>query len=395
MADNECLHRKRSKTDDVIVCTECGLVLSQDSLVEGVLKDDEDRNRLWAELGHTQRVHLKSVSYNSLALHNLVKSICTLLSIPSSVGERTITLLDRAIADKVVNRGRAGRRAAVALLYLLGRGSGTLPVSISDISQAIGESTVDLFSAISLMRPYTMQILGNNANVSHDPALFLERQLGSLSNVCNVENTSLVLSVANDLCKLAEDHSLVEGRKCEAISMAALILSFEILNLLQCKSAELKLLIKTSCDAVGVAHDTTTQRINELKDALIEDAKRNPLLQESTSHFKRTKIAIVALDVLKHRRYTMPGGKAPPSFKKSTERAKGRADQIQMAKQRLSLAIEHGGESKNVMIEDIIIERLLLHNVSEEQIEAATSLKQLFSLEADVFIAGVSDDESI
>lgn len=379
-----CLHSKRSKINDSIVCTECGLVLSQDALVEAVINDESDKSHLWAELSHSQRILIEPIRRDMIPLKNLVDAICSKFNIPLTLCDQTMRILDELIKGKTVNRGRSGRRAAIAVLYILARGMNSLPISISELSLSIGETTEEMASMLSMVRPAIRSVLGRDLQVSSEPILFLEKLMSNMDNLLDFgseEDKRSVVKLSEQICGFTRQELLSSGRKPEALAMACLIVAFEGLQAIPLgKNTQREI-----CEATGVSFDTVQLRVNEVKDALLRESTSAPFLDVSVKLTRRN-VYLVVPRLCVHLQHSEDANTTnvslPPSFRRNQECLATRKVQIQMAKDRLADKINGSGAT----IDDIIIERLLLHNISENRIENASTLNQLMVLEDELFV---------
>lgn len=391
-----CSHRKRVKTEDVIVCTECGVVIEQDALIESVINEREDRDHLWTELSHTQRVMIQTPDYSNKVLHELIRSICARFALPTSICERSIELVNKIVASKLVNRGRTGRRAAASVIYLLSRSTEQkYPLLLSDLAALLGELPSVLFSSVSQVKPFVLRVFPNLQNSPFDPSLYVERQVNSIYAAIssNIDRRQLTLA-SHELCNISQEHSLVEGRKGEAICLAAIIVSLESEGMFMGqKPRDLKAKMKQICKIAEISDDTVFLRINELKDALIKEAQSVPLLRDQQELLKKDKIACSINDIIRHRQYTgATVHTAPPAFVASSERRQDRLQQISKAQTRIDKPPAEG-YLENLSIEDLIVERLLLRGIQEERIIQATTAKSLYALESEVFFEDLEDSD--
>lgn len=368
-----------------MVCAECGIVIEVDALVDATLDDasSESRSRLWPELGSTQRIPLQSPAPHNRIIHEFVRSIGSHFSLPTNVAEQAIELIDQALQERLINRGRAGRRAAAAAVYLLCRSKATTSsITLSDVASLLGERPSDFYPSLELMRPLVLKLTGSLP--PHDPSNFLERIIHRLD--IEEDHRRKVLSLASRLCEFAEDCALVEGRRAEALAVAITILSMETKFLVAKKPKDYRAFIKRACAACDQSVDTVTLRLNELKDALCEEAGRLPLLAEAASRATRSNVGALVEDILRQRELAaLRMTKTPIAFVRSEQLTEKRKRQIRDARERIASGVV-SQKGRALDMEDLVIERLLLHRLPEERIEATTSLAQLYSLEEELFL---------
>lgn len=386
-----CTHRKRVKADDSIVCAACGIVLEVDALVDNTLEDSlEDRNRLWLELSTSRRVPLQSPVANTRILHDLVRSICSHFSISSGTAGQANELVERALQEKIINRGRVGRRAAAAAVYLLCRSNATTSaITISDLAGLMGERPTDLFQSLTVMRPLVLQMI--HGIPTQDPSSFLERIIQRLA--IDESHRRDVLQMSLQLCDFADDCALSAGRKAEALAVAIVLLSMESLLLITKKTRDYRRFMRQACVVCEQSLDTVTLRLNELRDALCEEVQHHPLLADVADNVNRSNIGALGGDILRYRALEdTPSTRRPIAFTRSEQIAERRKQQIREALERID---DGHSERKDTApsIEDLVIERLLLHHVPAYRIEAASSLPQLYSIEEELFLDTRLDDQ--
>lgn len=416
MSGTDCSHRKRAKaTDGSISCTECGtIVIEASGLIpgaeDGLYEGSEEGKYL--DLRHTQRPILSPLSLPVRQLHELVRGLCRALGLSSSLAERAIILLDVALERRLINRGETGRRAAGALIYWLARGTQSgkgdappLPLTVREVAALLGVSQTEMAPSLEVTKGLVEKTYEVKIMPAVDPALYVEK----LASVLGLWGETTVMRKAMVLCNLCQEKfSLTAGRKPEAIAMACLLIS----GLSTIESAEEPLVVgrpvswrqhvRVLSERVGLASDTVILRCNEIRDALVQEARQLPFGVPEKVKLGRDTVDGLLDDILRHCRLkgdSSEDNKAnPPAYEESVIRRRMREEQVQRALKRLFPSEGSNPTPTALTFEEVLIERLLLHNVPREHIEQATSLHQLLSLEEGYTINEddvASDDEEI
>lgn len=385
----------------MVVCADCGVVLEADPLVDNTIAEADDRRRLWTELSSSQLVVLTDDAHHrNRILHELIRALAAKFALPETIPLQAIHLVDEAVRSQLVNRGRTGRRAVAILLYLLCRvGEAPVPLTLSRIAGLCGENPTDLFPLLPPLQALMRQVRGSLPNHPRNdhPSLHLEPLLSRLG-LAPEASIQALLPLATGLAQFCEERSLVEGRKVEAIALACIIVAAEAIGVVvPLKPRTQKEFIQHCCQTVDLKSPTVTQRIDEIKEALLQEAQANPLLAESIGcKFKKSSISLLASDILRHRALgaspTSPS--VPIAFATSQAKTAARSAQIQRALARIAHPEAVSPEElARLEIDDLIIERLLLHNISPDRIGEASNTGHLCSLEDSIALEWDSDDE--
>lgn len=388
----ECTHQRRGRTEGFVVCVGCGQVLENDALVADAIDNEDDKSRRWHDLRQTRRVTAQPSPFASKILHELAHSICARFSLPPTLAEQTIAVVDQAVLQKLTNRGRAGRRALAATLYLLakhdGRTNSAAPLAITDLALLIGDEPHELFRSLSLMKPLALSVLGTGPSNPHDPLLFAERFLAeSILPAFGHVDQKKAIDRTCGLVRLSHSASLAEGRRVRPLAMACLLVAVEAEIFATVKPNDFRSKCRLACAHSGLSVSTVMLRVAELKKTLADlGAQAVPLVDGET--IEKTRVAGLLDDILRFGEMHGGAPARPPAFEKSIEMANRRTEQVERAKERLAAREPAVGQ---LTIEDLVIERLMLHGISVEKIVAATSTKQLFSIEEGLFVSDLSD----
>lgn len=394
MSVEGCLHRKRAKAaDGSISCVQCGtVVIESHGLLDGVeesLGEDADSTR-YLDLRHTRRLPLAPLSAPVRQLHELARALCHSLGLSSSLAERAIALVNVALERRLVNRGEMGKRAVGAAIYWLargmqahGEGDRPLPLTVRELASLLGVSQPDMASSLELTKGLVEETYGVQIAPMVDPSLYVEKLASALEH-----GGGAVARKAEALCNLCQERfSLTAGRRPEAIAMACLLIAGggkmgSPGEGSSRRPGSWRQRAKVLCELVGLAPDTVIVRCNEIRDALVDEARRLPFGVPGGTRLKRETVDVLLDDILRHHQLDRDGRKAaPPSYEESAAKRRLRGEQVERALIRLRAPNAGCGAPATLTLEDVLIERLLLHQVSRDHIEQTTSLSQLLALE--------------
>ncbi len=471
-----CGHAKRTRTQDVIVCAACGRVLGEDALL-----DSDHRPEQWLDLRHTQRIRWEegtpvpsssgrgaSRTYQQARLlRETASAICAHFGISPVFALQALALADGAVAERVVNRGRSGRRLVAAAICVLCRrtgGQAAIPIAICDVALFIGEAPHDLLPLVTFCHT-RLDSAGPSAEEGaaapphwHDPAIYVERYYaehveGRLPALMEAllhpgqrlgaeEGAGLrarLLNRALALLHIGDEHGLREGRRPQALAMAAIILCLECELALPSMRAPQKRLFKSfvkdiACES-AIQLSTINTRSSEMRQALcllaasLLPAAAAPEEAQGPAQIVSSLDEIITFHQLKSQldrkireagdgglpaerapeaslfpapaasmltasaaslltaSATQPTaaiaqsqGPHPPSFRRSLEGRARREAQLQRAQRHIDGAPPVGEDDAS--IEDVVIQRLLLFPaVPREAILSASTLGQLMAIE--------------
>lgn len=418
-----CHHRKKSRIEGSIVCDECGMVLEEDLLVETVLFNEEDRHAILPELVGAKRIrHAPTRTLADRLLLDFIRGLGVSVGLPSHIIDRAVLVVENAVAQGVVNRGQSGRRAGAVTLYLLARGD-SLPLTLNELAAFLQESPYHLLSELRTMQLLIMKHLSDNntsdqktlndPSLNNSPLIFLERFISYfndekplLSNVNDRlhQEKSRMLNLAMKLAEFSEETSLTDGRMPATVSLACLIVAAE--------GCRIPFNSSSVCQRAGLKLDTVNKRIRELKHALVRLGQADSLLASKNIKYSRITLFVEEL-LLRHQLSKVKEedklssraaeiSTMPPSFLLAQKVSQQRRKQIEAAQERLAYLereernsvrdmIEYTNDNHSpfnintrqtmLSLEDVIVERLLLHGINPEYIESLSSLAQLLACE--------------
>lgn len=381
--DGTCDHPKRTKVEDSIVCSLCGLVLGNEALT-------------FVEEPH----HLNSGSQQivgetiSKSLLELSKSLANKFGISETIRAQAYALLEAVLTKEVseINQGKSGKVFLGAALYLLGRGDSlsSPSTSIRDIGEALEATPAQLLRAIRLASAAIRKrnsVLGADKDLlplSLGPKLYIERL--AQQAICLTypgTDTREIERTAVQICDFCSAWGLVEGRKPQPIALAAILLAFESAEPKKGKTTAPW--IRSTSELTDLSPSTVSERISEIKEYLIKEVQNI----DDIGVVKKDKVVLYLDSILRHELFRKNDIKAPPPSSIASGEYRTRQEElVKLANTRIQSAPKYQdndstdiGPRNGSQLEILVMERLLLHGVSEERLLQVTGLDELLSME--------------
>lgn len=349
------------------VCVNCGLVLSESELV--------DASYLESSTG----VYQKTVDDKYWRQFQLMKDLAGRFGLGESVVEQARHVFVQLAAHDVslVSMGVRGNLTAGICVLLSNRmSSNSAALSLADIASALNESVSSIGQHLKMLKKQAPDLVSAPFSASNHSVYierFWEGAVKAELNSCKIvisDHRSL-LSLAEAVCQIAYDGWLNVGRKPEPIILACLFLALDsvLLGLGKKKSKVFGRKQKTAiCQQFSLPHRTVDQRHDELVQFMVsESAGLLPW------HVDRNNVLAHLSDIVRVvERVGREVSSDPPSFRASQKHRESMEKRVDAAQ------LPRSGVEIDEM--DLVIEKLLVKQVSKEEIVNCSNLGQLYSL---------------